>query len=436
MAEPLIDIEALALSCRSEQSREYVAEALRCYRAGSFRATIVTVWIAVVFDLIDKVRELALSGDNVAKTLEAKYENYIAQIEEGNDQGKKNALQFERAILETCREQLEFFDTYQMTDLVRLRDDRHRCAHPSFQRVGLPYEPSAEHARLHLRNAIVHVLAQPPVQGKAALAELKATVASTYFPKTTDKALAHLRTTALNSATDAFIRSFVDMLVFGFLTSGNELYHKKQAISALCAAKSLYPEAVETRLKKQLNKAIDTVRDSEFDGAVCLVIGFEGGWELLEQAAQEKVRHFVIDGPKGKVLPTARALNKIDGLKGALGARMNSLEFDDLVEAIDEHDVGALAKSRALYFLSKVGSWERANTVIASLILPLFDHLDVADVERIICMPTTDETDLPGAHGYRLFIKKVREANLFEDQTLNQLLSDNSAEYLVPQYGA
>lgn len=176
MIESLADIEALAVRCRSEQSRGYISEAMQCYRAGAYRASIVSTWIAVVFDLIDKVRELAVSGDSTARAIEARYETYIKQIEQGNSAGIKSALEFEREILETCRDQLQFFDPQQFIDLTRLREDRHRCAHPSFQRVGMPYQPSAEQARVHVRNAIVHVLSQPPVQGKAALAELRALV--------------------------------------------------------------------------------------------------------------------------------------------------------------------------------------------------------------------------------------------------------------------
>ena len=94
MNETLADIEALALSCRSEQSRIYITESIQCYRAGAYRASIVTSWIAVVFDLIDKIRELSLAGDQVAKKLEEKHDTYLEQIASGNPQGIKAALEF------------------------------------------------------------------------------------------------------------------------------------------------------------------------------------------------------------------------------------------------------------------------------------------------------------------------------------------------------
>ena len=105
----------------------------------------MSAWIAVVFDLIDKIRELALAGDGTAKALEQQYDTYLLQIDQGDGQGIKNALGFERDILSTCKDRLQLFDQHQFADLDRLREDRHRCAHPSFQRAGLPYRPSDEH---------------------------------------------------------------------------------------------------------------------------------------------------------------------------------------------------------------------------------------------------------------------------------------------------
>ena len=79
----------------------------------------------MVFDLMDKIRELALSGDRTAMALQSQYERYLEQIDQSNDQGMKSALEFERAILATCKDKLQLFDQHQLTDLCRLQEDRH-----------------------------------------------------------------------------------------------------------------------------------------------------------------------------------------------------------------------------------------------------------------------------------------------------------------------
>jgi hypothetical protein len=433
LVENLADIEALSLRCRSQESKSYIAEAIRCYRASAYRAAIVSTWIAVVFDLVDKIRELALAGDTVAKDLETRYETYIAQIEQGNQQGIQSALEFERNILDVCKDKLQFFDPQQFIDLVRLREDRHRCAHPSFQRVGVPYNPSAEQARLHIRNAIVYVLGQPPVQGKAALAELKALVSSDYFPCDDNKAITQLQTSCLANASEALVNSFVDQLVFGFLTTGDSLFHKLQVIAAINGVYELYPAIVEKRLAKQLNKAVRDVPDRLFSSATALVLYISSAWGVLDIASKDKLSNFIKDGPSLEVLGGLSPLGKVDELKQVVEERINSLNFEELDSAINTHEIGALGKKRALQFLSEVRSWNYANDVFSKLVLPLFNSLDREDILRIIRMPTETGADLLGSHGYRLFIDKVREFEGLEEQQLNQLLQENGAGYLVPQ---
>lgn len=433
MIESLSDIEALATRCRSEQSKSYIAEAIRCYQASAYRAAIVSTWIAVVFDLVDKIRELAVSGDAKAKMLEGRYETYISQIEQGSSSGIKSALAFEREIIESCRNDLQFFDPQQLVDLMRLREDRHRCAHPSFQRVGIPYHPSAEQARLHIRNAVIHVLALPPVQGKAALSELKALVSSAYFPTETQKAIEQFEASSLKNGSDSLVKGFIDLLVFGFLTDDDPLFYKVQVYAAINATFELFPAIVENRLRKQLNKVIRDVPDNRFASACALVAAVTSAWGILEQTSKDKVCRYIEAGADVEVLRALEPLSKFDGLKSAIYQRVNSLTFDELAEAISLHGLRLAAKDRSLQFLTQVRSWDRANEVFSKAVLPLFSYLTTQDIERIIRMPTETNADLPGAHGYGLFIENVKKAATFDTATLNALLTANSGSYLVPQ---
>lgn len=431
MVERLSDIEALSLQCHSEQSKAYIAESIQCYRAGAYRAAIVSTWIATVFDLIDKIRELSLSGDGSAKELEKKYEKYINQAGEGNLEVIKNALDFERNILEACYEKLSFFDSQQLIDLKRLREDRNRCAHPSFQQVGVPYEPSAEQARLHIRNAIIHVLRSPPVQGKAALAELKTMVSSQYFPTEANKAVQQLRSSSFQNANEALVRSFIDQLIFGFLSKDDPLFYKKQVFAALNAVSEMYPDEAEKRLNKQINKIIRTVPDKYFVGAVALVAKTTFGWIVLGDAEREQIVKFIREGQKKDILQALPALSSIVALKDTIQQRIDNLEFVDIVTVIRFPELRALAKEKALSFIERAGTWASANATFDEAILPIFDELTVEDISRIIKMPTEHDADLPGASGYGSFIERVRESKLINTQDLDALLKENKADYLV-----
>ncbi|HEV2611437.1 MAG TPA: hypothetical protein VGU61_14300 [Noviherbaspirillum sp.] len=432
MAESLADIETLALRCRSERSKEHIAEAVLCYRGGAYRAAIVSTWIAVVFDLIDKIRELAASGEGKAKDIELQYERYIAQIEAGNDQGLKGALEFERKVLETCRNELQMLDPHQFTDLLRLRDDRHRCAHPSFQRIGEPYRPSAEHARLHLRNAVIHVLSEPPVQGKAALAKLRALILSQFFPNETDKVIVQFRASSLARPSEALVSNFVDMIVFGFVTEGDNFYGELSVMSALKGVFEMFPDKVERRLKQQLNKAIRDVPDAGLMFAVAILTHVRIGWNLLDEDAKGKVLSFINCAPPEQVVPGLASLNRLEALAEAVAKRVAQLTFDELVLGI-EHGLGILAKDRAIHFLGGAYSFNRVNEIMGKVIFPIFEYLIKEDFERIIRLPVETNADIPGATSYRTFIQKLRAQGTFSDAELDALLSANKAGYLAPQ---
>jgi hypothetical protein len=222
-------------------------------------------------------------------------------------------------------------------------------------------------------------------------------------------------------------------MVFGFLTNDNPLFYKQQVPAAINAALSMHPATVEQRLNKQLNKAIRDIPDATFAGAACLVSSIDNAWALLDQAAREKVRAFVQSGPKNEVLAGLKALSKINDLVEAVKIRVDTLELDDLAEAIEPLGIGEIAKDRALLLLQKAGSWDRANSVFSRAVLPLFGHLTRDDIWRIVRMPTEHGSDLPGSNGYRLFIEKVREGKLVPNAELDKALQENRAGYLAPQ---
>lgn len=433
MNESLTDIEVLVLRCRTEQSRSHISEAVLCYRSGAYRATIVSVWIAVIFDLVDKVRELALAGEGNATGIWNQYQTYIQQIEDGSEQGIKSALEFERTLLRTCKDKLQFFDQQQMVDLERLREDRHRCAHPSFQRVGEPYRPSAEQARLHLTNAMSHVLSQPPLQGKAQLARLRILVSSTYFPQAHEQAVIQLRASALGKASDSLINTFIDTLVFDYFDKASSLYSKPQVSFALNAITEMYRPQAEARLRKQFNRVLHDALDGEMGGAAALVTSVHSFWSLLEQPGRDKLQQYVRNTPNLLVLPGLQTLSRIPELDVVVREKIDSLSREELGIAINSFGLRAAAKRRALGLTSEVASFNSANDAINQCIFPLFDYFTKEEFVELISFPRTTGADLVGANAYAALIERLRHTPVFGDEELDQLLINNNAGWLVRQ---
>ena len=57
------DIDILVLDVRDSESRRLISEAISAYRGGAFRSAIVATWIAVIYDIIAKARELTAQGE-------------------------------------------------------------------------------------------------------------------------------------------------------------------------------------------------------------------------------------------------------------------------------------------------------------------------------------------------------------------------------------
>lgn len=432
MIETLADVEALTLRCRSQQTKAYIAEAILCYRSGAYRATIVSVWIAVIFDLVDKLRELSLAGDGNAKPLWQQYETYIQQMEDGNTQGVKKALEFERDLIRLCKDKLQFFNPQQMVDLERLREDRHRCAHPSFQRAGEPYMPTAEQARLHLVNAVAHVLSQPPVQGKAQLVRLLTLIGSDYFPLEHQEAVTQLRASALGNANAALVNGFVDMVIFEYFEPTSILNWKRgHAAAALNAVLELYRPQVEERLRMRLNNVLHDAQDSDFPRAVQLFSSIASYWGLLLQPARDKIRQYIRTTPNMLLLPSLGTLCKTPDLEPVIREKVSTMDVEELSAGIQTFGLGPFAKERALQLTSEVGSWNGANRVITSVVLPVMEYFSKSDYETLIQFPTTTRADLVGATAYTTLISELRKKRVFENEELNLLLERNNAGWLV-----
>ena len=90
----LADLDAELIRIRDLRSRAYFTDALRCYRAGAFRAAISSTWVAVAYDLIRKYRELDGLGDAEARQFLKEWDASV----EANNVAKLLAL--ERSLID------------------------------------------------------------------------------------------------------------------------------------------------------------------------------------------------------------------------------------------------------------------------------------------------------------------------------------------------
>ena len=291
MASPLEDLDELTLRCRDQKARLYIGEAVASYRSGAFRSSIVACWIAVCFDVIEKLRELALAGDKEA-------EKHVQEIDLTRRAGDvTRALKFERELLTIAKDKFELISPLEFIDLERLQADRNRCAHPSLTSDDQAYAPSAELARLHLHSAVTHLLQHPPAQGKYALDRLLRDVESEYFPTNGKEARIAFASGPLKRPRESLVRNFVLVLAKALLSDSPDYKRRMRLESALAATAELHPSIFSATLRERLSALFRSVPDASLTSTVYFLRDVKDTWQYLEADVIQRVQNYARNLP-------------------------------------------------------------------------------------------------------------------------------------------
>lgn len=198
----LKDLDVEMVRIRDHRSRTYYNEALRAYRSGAYRAAISAAWVALVFDILLKYRELSAAGDAEATTFIDGWDRAIA----ANDVAK--LLEHERNLLEHAKTKMGLMNLQEHRLLHRLYEDRHLCAHPAFAVEDKLFEPTDELVRTHIVSIVDIVLSQRPVQGRKIFEAFSTDVQSPGFPSDEGKAIQFVEDKYLSGMRSEVIRNF------------------------------------------------------------------------------------------------------------------------------------------------------------------------------------------------------------------------------------
>jgi len=377
MQQNLIDLDELLLKCRDEQSRNYIKEAIDTYKAGAYRSAIVMTWIGVIFDLFDKFRGLAAQGDSNASALIAELDGAIAR----NDTNK--FLELEGKVLTMTEKDFQMLSHNEYLDLERLQEDRHRCAHPSFNRTEEYYVPTAELTRTHIRNAVEHLISQPTSQGRVALERLQTDIDSDRFPtNNTDEAVAYLKYGPLERPRDNLLRDFVRATVSSFLDPALDNKIRFRRCVALNAARQMHRTKVDSYLKDKLSIAMRATKDEDSNLCILFLKFVPDTWQFLDAGVQLGLRTFV---EQARIAVFPRAFNNsfaITELRATAISRVGRLDVDELAKVVEVGPSKILIE-RAVALYEESRSWEAANVRGHNLIEPLVQYFDKAQAEEM-----------------------------------------------------
>jgi len=379
----IIDLDELILQCRDKQARDYIKEAVACYKAGAYRSSIVSTWNAIVFDYLHKLNELKLTGDNKAEQKLQEFEN----IRKNGDKDLKKSLDFEREILNVATEDFELITLLEKTDLNRLQEDRHRCAHPSMQTEDEPYQPTAELSRMHIRNAVEIMLKREPVQGKAAFDRICNQIKSEYFPEDPDAAKVQLEHGPLKRARKVLIRNLVVGITKSILFDKTSKNEKKRQIAALSAILEMHREISEDSLKTDLPNIIAGVSDGILQRPIFITSQIPIYWKYLGEANQEKMKQYV-----RSIRTEDQYFNtciyyafKIEALREIVENRFDDIDINTLHYMISDTEIiSQTLKDKIITLFSYSRNFRSAEACGNKLILPLAKNLSIEQLEQIL----------------------------------------------------
>jgi hypothetical protein len=317
----IADLDAELLRIRDPRSRVYFGDALKCYRAGAFRAAISSTWIALAYDLIRKYRELGGLGDAEAHVYLGKWDASVA----ANNVAK--LLDLERSLLDHAHHKMAIIDAMGLRILKRLYEDRHLSAHPAFASKDDLYEPSDELVRAHMAAAVELVLAQRPVQGKGIFEAFSADIRSPGFPSAPSVILDYVEQKYLANMRSSVLRNFgvvVGKSLIQNIPLEWEPYHSKLA-AALLSVKQRRPVEwgeVETELVKLIN---DDEPANRLRSIAVLAI-FPGIIPRLEQTALTALHHSVANDPLLPATPQVFTAVETEEFRDRLVARFEALD--------------------------------------------------------------------------------------------------------------
>ncbi|ALL65772.1 hypothetical protein K788_0006451 [Paraburkholderia caribensis MBA4] len=415
----LVDLDELVAECPDPRSRKYIREAVQCYKAGAYRSSVVATWIAVAFDLVDKIREVGATGDRAAQEAIEKFD----QARERHD--VTVALAFEKNLLELARDKFEFISQIEFIDLSRLVDDRNRCAHPSHVSATEVFEASPELARLHIVNATRYVLSKPPAQGKAALDRVLADLDSRFFPSKPEDVKVFLESGPLAKPRESLLRNYLNVLIKDLIKLHDISYERSsRSQNALFVLQEMHPEPWKRLMPEILRSVIATLQDDRQLMHATRFLGRESGapvWAYLGEADRLRFIAFVQNYPGDSIDDLEWLLSHDLPLQEAAIDRISHASEADIMGGMWFFSATPVL-DRMLAFYRWKQNFADANEFAKRLRVHLMDSSDPDRHLRALIDAAARNNQISGSNQFPSLLREFVEKKDLDKPAVDQLL--------------
>lgn len=426
-----VDLDILVTQVRNTPSKRYFLDAVKSYKAGALRGSLTSLWVALVYDLIAKYREISVEGDPAALEFVGQWDAATAA---GNI-GK--LLSLEGDILNHATDTTQVIDSTAKRHLYRLREDRHLCAHPAFSAEAELFEPSPELVRLHLANVVDCVLSREPRQGKAIYEIFSVDIQSVGFPTAPERIYSYVEQRYLRRIKTQNVQNFGTILVKSLLkgTPSEWEGHRAKICSTLITLRDRAPEAWPG-LSVVIVRLIDNAEPANRPRSIAFLGALPAFWDQLQQHTQTVLQETAVrfdpqDAPDFRILAGVTVPTFRDALLNVI----SRLDDDQLEQSIATAPLPDLWP-RAVHSYGESGNYRGSEGRFRRMLVPYSGHLTSGQLDLLLdtlmengqCWNATATPNLllgllrdagprntPSEASMRLFFEQARRKNVCQE---------------------
>ena len=417
----LIDIDEFPNYCQEANSREMIREAVNAYKAGAYRATITYTWLGVILNITAKIEQLSILGDPEA----IKLKQSIDKIKKDNNISAM--LKFERSILEDVSSKFELFDNIVLVDLKRIQEDRNRCVHPLLHSDDIPFNPTAELAKTHLKTAIIKLLSEDNVFGKFALDKLVELINSNVFPIHTRQIERVLDGSYLARPKTSLINNTLTVMIKELLKE--DLDFRKEAIrkGVIKYLLTKHRSASEKHIVNKFPDLCNFVSEKELGKLEQLLNLDMVFWDSVPSGKKILVKKFVRSLPESQ-FPNIESWLGIESLKEEAKSRISTSQRSEIINFVNESFLPIIPDEiyeRAVFLYLRSSTFDEANKMASTIATLIKFEFDSEKAENLI-QGIGQNSQVLESWQLPTVISSIKQSGVIESVRLNELFNNNN----------
>lgn len=420
-----VAIERMPQECYFAIAGNVLADAIKSFQAGAYRASIQMLWIAVTVDAVWRIEHLAAEGDGQAKP----YNDSIVAISEAIHKRASGSIQkaqaFEAEIPNTLLA-LEQISWTGAEALERLKRDRNLAAHMSFDWSFDAFELNEDSVRAHLRNTFDTLLSQPPVAGRRAVEAVLRAAKEKSFPSNPVVAGRILNGIWFDNPRPVLLRALLDKIIFS-----DELkeQHRPAALVLAKCIQLIDKELYYKHLAEKVSKYAPGATDDVLRWLFLLTIIDLDAYDSISEAARERFWSYLRSSPPDLLPEVAERLSKSDSHQSLLEPLFRKASLDELIEVGHIYDNPVILRY-GLARYSQARNWNEANIIYDTTISPNIDHITIEDIRKLAQAAKRD-ADLVGSHSFTALLSGSTERLNEHGEEIGEIVETLGLTHLI-----